>query len=170
MLEFNASIHRYRLDGRILPSVTQVLKGVGMIDFSMIPQVVLQEAASRGTAVHRALHYLDDGDLDEASVEPELTPYIQAYRDFCAQSGFTVALVEHRVYHPTFMYAGTLDRTGGFPDKSLAVLDVKTGMPFPAHGLQLAAYAACLKHPRMYRRISLYLNEDGGYKAEEYPQ
>jgi hypothetical protein len=170
VLQFDARDHRYLLGGRVLPSVTQVLKGAGMIDYSMIPQDALQVAARRGTAVHRALQYLDDGELDEASVAPELAGYIEAAKRFYTESGFEVAHNEYRDYHPTYLYAGTMDRTGTFPDSSLAVVDWKTGLVVPGHGLQLAAYANLLKHPRRYRRIAVKLNDDGTYRIHEYPQ
>jgi hypothetical protein len=76
-LRFDAEQHRYFLGIRDLdaqfqpvvgemelPSVTTVLKETNMIDMRHIPQDVLDLAAARGTAVHAALHYLDEGDLD----------------------------------------------------------------------------------------------------------
>jgi hypothetical protein len=168
-LEFNAEKHEYRMDGRLMPSVTTVLKGTGMIDYSMIPQNVLQAAAHRGTAVHKALHYYDDGELDESTIDPMILPYVEAGKRFYAESRFEVAHVEQRVVDKVHWYAGTLDRTGAFPDGSVAVLDWKTGILVPGHGLQLAAYAACMDHPRKYRRIAVQLKDDGTYRIEEYP-
>jgi len=140
-----------------------------MIDYSMIPQNVLQAAAHRGTAVHKALHYYDDGELDESTIDPMILPYVEAGIRFYAESRFEVAHVEQRVVNLTHYYAGTLDRTGAFPDGSVAVLDWKTGILVPGHGLQLAAYAGCMDHPRKYRRIAVQLKDDGTYRIEEYP-
>ena len=70
-LVFEPGAHKYTLDGVALPSVTTVLKGVGLIDYSMIPQDVLLKASRRGTAVHQALEYFDREELDEMSVAPE---------------------------------------------------------------------------------------------------
>jgi hypothetical protein len=168
MLTFEPIKHEYKLDGRILPSVTTVLKGTGMIDFSMIPQNVLQAAAHRGTAVHQALHYWDDGELDESTLDPVIVPYVDAGKRFYSESRFEVAHVEQRVFDAVHGYAGTLDRTGTFPDGSMAVVDWKTGILMPGHALQLAAYAACLEHPRRYRRIAVQLKDDGTYRINEY--
>jgi hypothetical protein len=169
MLTFDALTHTYTLDGRELPSVTTILKGTGMIDYSMIPQAVLQEAGRRGTAVHVALQYMDDGELDESSVAPEYAGYIKAAKRFYAETGFTVAHNEYRDYHRGLLYAGTLDRTGVFPDDSLAVVDWKTGLVMPAHALQLVGYANFFRNPRRYRRIAVKLNADGTYRAQEFP-
>jgi hypothetical protein len=166
---FDPEKHEYRLNGVALPSVTTVLKGTGMIDYSMIPQDILQAAAHRGTAVHRALHYYDDGELDEVTLDPMIVPYVEAGKRFYAESRFEVAYVEQRVVDTTHWYAGTLDRTGTFPDGSVAVLDWKTGILVPGHGLQLAAYANCLEHPRRYRRIAVQLRDDGSYQIHEFP-
>jgi hypothetical protein len=168
-LSFDQARHVYTLDGRVIPSVTQALKATGMIDYSMIPRDALQTAAARGTAVHKALQYFDDGELDESSVAPELVGYVRAAQRFYLESGFQVAHNEFRSFHPTYLYAGTMDRTGGFPDGSLAVVDWKTGLVVPGHALQLVAYANLLKQPRRYRRIAVKLNSDGTYRVHEFP-
>lgn len=167
-LDFDAISHTYRLDGKVVPGVTSVLKSAGLIDYSMIPQDVLQAAAWRGTAVHLALELLDYGKLDRSSVDATLEGYVVAYERFCLESGFVPGHIEHRVFHPIHRYAGTLDRTGMLGG-SLTVLDFKTGLVVPAHGLQLAGYANCLVMPRRFRRIALQLNGDGTYKVHEYP-
>jgi hypothetical protein len=70
-LEFDAATHTYRLDGELVPSVTTVLKSVGLVEYSHIPQDVLQAAAHRGTAVHYALELLDRGELDYESLDTD---------------------------------------------------------------------------------------------------
>ena len=166
--EFDAVSHTYRLDGEVVPGVTSVLKSVGIIDYSFIPQEILQRASKRGTAVHLALQYLDEGCLDRTSVDVEHRGYIEAYERFVTESGFEPAHIEHRVYHPVYRYAGTLDRTG-LLNGTLTILDFKTGLVLPGHALQLAAYANCLAAPRRFRRIALQLNADATYRVYEYP-
>ncbi len=174
-LRFDAKQHRYFLEGNQpgdvveLPSVTTVLKETNMIDMRHIPQDVLDHAGARGTAVHTALHYLDEGDLDESTVDPTIAGYIVAYQKFCRDTGFYMDRVENRLYHPTMLYAGTLDRTGWFNERTRIIVDFKTGIVYPGHALQLAAYAQCLPESRSYRRIALKLNDDGTYKAHEFP-
>lgn len=165
-LRFEPVPHKYFLepDGVELPSVTTVLKETRLIDYSMIPQDVLEAASKRGTAVHLALQFFDEGDLDESSLSDEIRPYLEAYKTFLEQTGFVPAMIEQRVWSPTYRYAGTLDRTGTFPRADggvdLVCLDFKTGIPMKGHPLQLAAYVACLPEPRKYRRMSLYLKPD----------
>lgn len=167
-LEFDAATHTYRLDGEPIPSVTTVLKSVGLVAYSHIPQEVLQEAAQRGTAVHKALELLDRGELVRETIDPSLEGYIVAYERFLSDSAFVPGHIEHRVFHGLYRYAGTLDRTGMLGG-SLVVLDFKTGLALPGHAIQLAAYANCLKGPRRFRRIALQLCGDGTYRVHEYP-
>lgn len=167
-LDFDAATHTYRLDGEVIPGVTSVLKSVGLVDYSMIPQDVLQAASHRGTAVHRALEWLDRGELDRASIDPSLEGYVVAYERFLVESRFVPAHIEHRVFHGIRRYAGTLDRTGLLEDK-MTVLDFKTGLVLPGHALQLAAYTNCLVMPRRFRRIALQLCGDGAYRVHEFP-
>ncbi len=167
-LEFDAATHTYRLDGELIPSVTTVLKSVGLVEYAMIPQEVLQAAAHRGTAVHTALEYLDREELDRSTVDPSIEGYVVAYERFVRDSNFIPLHIEHRVFHGNYRYAGTLDRTGYLGD-SLTVLDFKTGLVLPGHAIQLAAYANCLVMPRRFRRIALQLSGDGTYRVHEYP-
>jgi hypothetical protein len=169
-LEFEASTHTYRVAGQVIPGVTTILKDAGLIDYSMIPQEVLLVASQRGTAVHQALQYLDDGTLDESSVDLSIAGYIEAYKRFCDESGFVPGHIEHRVFHPAYRYAGTLDRTGVFRGSSAPVLlDFKTGIVLPGHRLQLAAYTHCMPAPRRFRRCALKLNADATYRLHEFP-
>lgn len=93
-LKFDPVLHRYTLDDVLLPSVTQILNASGAIDFSEIPQPVLLAARDRGSAVHRACHFVneDDLDIDGFRIEfPEYWPYLSAWIDFRRESGFELA-------------------------------------------------------------------------------
>jgi len=167
-LIFDAATHTYSFDGRIIPSVTQCLQAAGIIDFSMIPQVVLQRAAQRGTAVHRACELHDLGTLDDSTVDVEVGAYLDGYKCFLRDTGFQPARIEQRIYHATYQYAGTLDRTGTLKGQ-LALIDFKTGIMLDGHRAQLAAYTMALPMPRRYRRFGLQLTGEGGYKIHEFP-
>lgn len=174
-LRFSPEEHRYFLDpsGVEIPGVTRVLEDCGLVDWSMVPRDVLLAAQDRGTRVHQALHYWDDGELDPESLDEEIHGYVMAYGAFKNQCGFTPHLVEHRMFSTSHRFAGTLDRTGELLRKDggsdRAVVDFKSGMVLPAHRLQLAAYQSMLPDPRTYRRITLALRSDGSFRAHEYP-
>lgn len=165
---FDPTRHIYTLDGVAIPSVTQALKSAGMIDYSMIPQDVLLKASRRGTAVHQAIHYWLDGELDESTVDPEHLGYLNAARRCIDDLRFTVMRVECRHWHPLHRYAGTYDLDGLMvSDDSL--IDWKTGVIMEGHAFQLAGYAMFKPAPRRYRRLAVQLRADGTYRVHEFP-
>src|SRR5215469_8663322 len=91
-ITFRPEGHVYTVNGRVTRSTTQVLSDAGISDFSMVPRDILQYAQERGTAVHRAIHYEMEGDLDFSTVAPEIEPYLVARRKFMKVSGFVPEL------------------------------------------------------------------------------
>lgn len=167
-LQFDPIGHIYQYRGRRVPSVTQVLKDMGLVDYSKIPQDVLQLACARGTAVHIATQLWDENDLEESSIADELRPYLTAWMRFRNETGFLCELNEARGYDPSLVVAGTLDRSG-LLCKSAVILDIKTGILLPGHALQLTAYAQFFAAPRKYRRYVVQLKDDATYKLTEFP-
>ena len=168
-LQFDAELHQYTLDGQILPSVTQVLEACGVVDYSYLPPATRRMALGRGSAVHSATQFDDEGDLDETLLDDELVPYVAAWRRFRIETGFAPLLIEHRNHHPKYGYAGTLDRLGIFPDGTKAVLDIKTNSSEGWVALQLAAYCGFFESPRAYRRICVEVHKDATYRLIEFP-
>lgn len=176
-LRFEPAEHRYFLDDAKgtteLPGVTRTLERAGLIDFSMVPHDVLENARVRGTRIHQALHYLDDGDLDADTVEESDHPYLMAWARAKRDLDIEILVVEQMIWSPVHRYAGrfdrivTLKRKDGGRDKAL--LDFKTGQVLPAHKLQLAAYVGPLPDPRTYRRIALELHDDSSFRVIEFP-
>lgn len=141
IIAFDESAHRYTVNGRAVPSVTEVLRGAQ--DFSGIPPDVLEAAANRGRAVHRMVELDISGTLDEASVHDSIRPHLDHWRAFRESSGFQPIACEYLCASARYGYAGRLDLIGTFPDKpGFAVIDLKTSAAIPASvGLQTAGYA-----------------------------
>lgn len=174
-LEFEEASHTYTLEGRPIPSVTQILAETGFCDWlTRVPPTVLAKATHRGRAVHRAAQLYDERRLDYATVAPDLHGYLWAYELWIQESGFRPRLIEHRFHHPVYQYAGTLDREGVLGSDDEAVVDLKTGLMnrfrMSAAALQLAAYLHSLEKPLLRRRLALELRVDGSYRVYEYPQ
>ena len=56
MLEFNEENHEYKLDGKKLISVTQLMKKHGLIpNYDKVPKEMLQAKAERGTLIHEEI-------------------------------------------------------------------------------------------------------------------
>lgn len=169
ILSFNSELHYYYVDGFRVPSVTQVLEAAGVVDYSYLPPSTRTMALQRGGAVHLVTQFDDEGDLDEALLDPALAPYLAAWRRFRQETGFTPTLIEHRGFHEQYRYAGTLDRRGTFPDGTEAILDLKTNQAEGWVRLQIAAYAALFPDARKFRRVCVEVHGDGTYRMLEFP-
>ena len=66
-LEFYPETHTYLYDGLMLPSVTQILGVKYKNDYASVPPAVLNNAAQRGTAVHKAIENYNNSGYDDGS-------------------------------------------------------------------------------------------------------
>lgn len=169
MLEYNDERHEYRLDGVIIPSVTQVLSAAGLIDFDYVSREALEIATERGNIVHRIIELYELGTLDESSIDPALRGYFDGYLSVKA-AGLLPArpdAIEEMVHSPLHRYAGRLDQRFGAD----WINDIKTGSQYKAHGLQLSGYWFAIQ-PDMRispRRLTCtYLTADGGGTVKDY--
>lgn len=171
MLTFKPDTHEYFWDGQPVPSVTRILQQV--VDYSGIPQEVLERKRQIGDAVHRAIALDLAHDLDEESVVEPWAPYFRAWHRFLVENGFETTLFEHRVYHRKYGYAGTLDLWGRVKGQYV-LLDIKTGSDIhPAAALQTAAYAEALQAQDGLGtdcRYALHLKPDGTYELHPFKE
>lgn len=172
MLTFDEAAHVYHWNGVRVPSVTQVL-GM-MTDLSAIPEGNLNFARDRGHAVHYACELFDQDNLDWDSLDERLVPYVEAWADFRAKTGFVPTGIEERVFHPALRYAGTLDRRG-IIDGEPSILDIKAvAAMYPTTGMQTAAYAAAWNAAnqstpdKMTGRYGIQLLKTGKWKLNHY--
>ena len=109
-LLFDEEHHHFSQEstGQILPSVTQVLSKMGLTpDFL---KWVDPWYALRGSLAHRATELHDNGILDESTVDEEIAPYLAAYQKFRKEWAGEIVKTEYRMWHPTYKYAGIVDR------------------------------------------------------------
>lgn len=173
-LEFDAEPHRYRYHGDVVPSVTGILRSITDAIYGDIPSWQVQAAADRGTQAHRATELDDIGILAYERLDPELVPYVDAWRAFVAETGFEVEAIELRRCHPVWRYATTLDRVGILNGKR-AVVELKTTAALhPWVALQTAgqleAYNATAESRAAHatQRWAVRLGPDGRYQCQQY--
>jgi hypothetical protein len=160
----------YQVDGIRVPSVTEILKIAGLINYDDAPSSLLERKRRIGTEVHQWCEMIDQQMLEPEGVidDEEISGYVGAYLAFCRDAQPKIIECEQPVVNERYRYAGTLDRTLEMTGlhRPLAVLDIKTGEPAKWMALQLAGYEMCLEQP--HRRFSLHLRADRTYRLVQY--
>lgn len=168
-LQYNHEQHTYTVDGRQLPHVTSITAPLSN-GFDGIPPAVLEFARERGQAVHLAIKYHHDNDLDIATLDLEIVPYFEAFLKFQADTGFKVLGAETPMHSLVFKYAGTPDLWGEIGTE-LWLPDIKAVAAVPPWvAIQTAAYQRLLTEyvGRKARRAALQLKNDGTYRFTPY--
>lgn len=140
-LQFNPTTHQYRLNGVVIPSVTQILANTFTTVFYS------ETSAEMGTEIHKDCENFDMGiRIESAFKHPKrVAQYSLALQDIgwgtLEKLAFSPSEIEVASYHPDFFYAGTTDRKRERMF-SLDVMDIKSGaLNKPRDILQLHAYA-----------------------------
>ncbi len=170
-LTFNEENHEYRLNGLVIPSVTQIIEWV-FRSFDGVKESFLEEASWRGTCVHKAVYLHELSILDWNTLDTQFVPYLEAWILFKKQTGFITdpEFMEKPCFHPVYKYGMTPDIPGSlFGVKTL--LDIKTGNILPIAALQLAAYQeginATKPKEKIKARYAIQLKKDGKYKLSD---
>lgn len=163
--------HTYQLDGQPLPSVSEVIRFISREIYGEVSQFKLDQAADRGSRVHKLLEALDKYGTIEC---PEsLAGYLKAYLSF--RNDHTVAWqqIERITYHPELGYAGTIDRLGLVDGKRM-ILDFKTS--YTVHKPLVTAQQNLYKlaweaqtGEQIDAIAALHLKADGTYKLHALP-
>ena len=158
-LTFEEESHTYKLDGAIVPSVTQILSAERFYD----PSKYSAGSAQFGTDVHAACELWDV--YKEETGDERIKPYLKAWRGFCEQKAVKFTEIEESHFHETHRYAGTIDRLGTIGENRV-LIDIKSGGKEPWHPIQTAGYAWMMEKPLLLERMCVYLRNDATYSIE----
>jgi hypothetical protein len=156
-------------DGAEVDGVSHILRFMSREYYSDIQQYTLDNAADRGTRVHKACEVLDKWGTVECDADIEL--YVRAYVQFRKDHKPKWEGIERSVYHPQKEYAGTIDRIGQIGHE-LTLVDIKCQEQIkkPMVQAQVNGYAMaweCSGNPMVERLVCLQLKKDGKYKVHE---
>ncbi len=143
-----------------LPHVTKILMDSGLVD----ARWYTDEARDRGSALHKATEFYDQGELDYESVDELLVNKLAAYMKFIEDKQPKIIAIEEKVRYPR-SYQGTLDRRLYMNDRE-CIFDIKSGVASPADRLQLAGYALTFERPM--QRWNLYLGYGSNYRLVQH--
>lgn len=108
-LLFFDSTHTYTVDGEEFPSVSEISRFASREVYGDVSQFNLDNACSRGSAVHKATEILDK--YGKVECDEDIVPYIQAYVQFRKDFGISdYAYIEKPLANEELKYAGTVDR------------------------------------------------------------
>jgi len=169
-LTYRDDIHEYRIDGVVVPSVTQIIKEAGFSDYSMVPAPILKAAQKFGKAVHSATELWDKGILDVESLSAPLVPYLEAWKKFRTDYNPVINEIELKLGSEKWRFAGTIDRI--ITLNGAGILDLKSGFEFiPATAIQTGGYGILAKEKYKIKfRMGLLLKPDGTYKIQQYKE
>lgn len=141
---FDELSHTYRDNsGLVLPSVTQVLKDNGFINFDRVAPAVLERKRRLGTLVHQITEAFDNGEpLENFEIPEAVLPYCEGWARFRMDSQFEPTLTEHRMIGDIhgMCFGMTLD-VQGWMNGEHYIIEKKCGASeSPVWGLQTAAY------------------------------
>lgn len=158
--QFDREKHEYTLNGKRLPSVTEVL---GMLtDFSAIAPAVLEAARDRGERVHAAINAHNRGAFDYGE-DDQIARYVEQWQRYLDESKAVVIASEQPMYHAALKFAGTPDCVLQI-GRRVVVPDVKATFAVPPTvGPQCAAYAALYgdRYRRVVERVCVHIGPDG---------
>ena len=104
---FDEENHLFFYQDKPVPSTTHILKTMGLYpDYSFVDPYYL----TRGSYIHLGTEYFDKGTLDESSLDPEISPYVEQYALVKPYFPFDIVGIEVKKVHPRLLYAGIIDR------------------------------------------------------------
>jgi len=175
VIEFREDMHQYFVNGKEYPSVTKILKNVGLgQDYSKIDPEILEWKANIGTQIHRAieLDILDDlGEYDS-----KIEPYLKAWRRLRHDMKIEPLAPELSVFSAKYRYCGKPDLPAIYDGGKLAIFDYKNScrVELVSVGAQLAGYEIAFREwdkvPDLDRidRFAIKFGPDGGYRLIQF--
>ena len=119
-LEFIESSHEYKFRGKVIPSVTQLMKSSSEAYYSNISTQRLAIAADRGTRVHQAIYDYDT--LGLLTIDEEIKPYLNEY--IIAKNRYKFQPLAQEFKLTNGIFAGTLDMLAEFNGRQV-IIDLK---------------------------------------------
>lgn len=125
-LTFDAEKHEYRINGKLVPSVTEICAPLTALDMGKLNPALINAAANRGTIVHELTELIDYGTaVEDLELYPDIGGYITAYQRFLRDYSPQWTRIEYRLGSEEIGLAGTLDRMGVI-DNMPCIVDIKT--------------------------------------------
>jgi hypothetical protein len=175
---FDAERHEYRLEGQLVPSCTGLLSSGGLVQFGFISADLLERKSELGRQVHQACHLHNLNKL--GSYDERVKPHLHAWIKFKEQTKFNlISSAYQTIASINGMSYGMESDCNALVDGHDTIIELKTGRPYPHHGVQLAGYSIGTPHPKFTaplarfmsrKRMVVELRANGTPKVHEYSE
>lgn len=127
-----------------LPRVTDILSN--FTGYEYVPKTILENAATRGTAVHGICAGIAKGAwTPETMVEEDLQGYVESFKKWKEAQVKSFMIVEKRYYDDQIGFTGQVDFVIEANDSKKYLIDIKTSAkPYKTHSVQMGAYSILL--------------------------
>ena len=146
-MTFNEEKHEYMVDGKVVPSVSEIMKCATCLYYTdEIPPRVLELACKKGSAVHNSIEdYLL---FEEYTIEPQYEPIFKQFIKWLEEYKPKIIKVEYQMTNGK--YAGTCDLICRINDKTIGI-DYKTSSQL--HTQMIAIQEAAYNELANYNKI-----------------
>ena len=189
-LIFFDKMHLYTLNDEEVPSVSELARFASREVYGNVEQYTLDNASSRGTAVHKSTEVLDK--YNEVECDPNIENYVRAYIKFRKDYGVKeYVAIEKALASEQMKFAGTIDRIfridGTFAKEfkaqtkvdisksigKLAVIDLKSSSVVQKvlAQIQLNGYKKLVEENKLGEvavLMILHLDKEGKYKVHNF--
>lgn len=132
MLEFDKETHTYKVNGKIVQSVTNILKKIFPCKYDNVPKFILEKKANYGTELHKFIEIIETKKpkIPLAYIKRYYKPNIyqeESIRDYLKlKKEYNIEITDsEKMVHYEDKYCGMLDQKGFVNGKS-AIIDIKT--------------------------------------------
>lgn len=122
-LTFDSAGHEYRLNGRPLPTVSQIVKLITGDTYAGIPKHILNKAAAFGTAVHKAIELYNETFIIKYTDDFKMAYCLSQWVKL--KSEFDEIKQNETMVHYRDLFAGTFDSIA-VKNGELVLIDYKT--------------------------------------------
>lgn len=136
-LTFDPVAHAYTLNGKLIPSVTQIISETIGHGWSAADWYL-----TRGQAIHKCAEFITQG--KDFKFDQRLSGYVAALKKFFAETKAETIKSELRVGSLVYQYAGTLDLICKIGNKNV-VIDWKHSIDKIRIPLQIGGYAVAAR-------------------------
>ncbi len=168
MIHFDELTHTYTVNGKNLPSVSEIIKRILPGQYADIPEWILNKAAEFGTEVHSMIEVYNETGLYLPAEDERKNNCLDEW--IRLKDGITIKSSETRVHYKE-LYAGTFDAMAVI-DGKLTLMDYKTTSKVHTEHLtlQLNLYRLAYENltgERVERLIGVWLPKKGKGKLVE---